>query len=110
MDIFERVLERRIRTLINLNKMQFGHMQGKGRVDAIFIVRRMLEEHQNEDRKLYKCFVYKEKAFDRVPRKMIKWAIRKKSLLEAMVRAALNLNDGIKTRVRMGSAYSEEFE
>ena len=32
--IVERVLEGRIRTLVNLNKMQFGFMPGKRRVDA----------------------------------------------------------------------------
>ena len=41
MKIVERVLERRIRTLVNLNEMQFRFMPGKGTVDAIFIVRRM---------------------------------------------------------------------
>ena len=45
MKIVERVLERRIRTLVNLNELQFGFMPGKGTVDAIFIVRRMLEEY-----------------------------------------------------------------
>ena len=39
----QRVLERRIRTLVNLNKMQFGFMPGKRTMDAIFIVRRMQE-------------------------------------------------------------------
>ena len=34
----ERVLERQIRTLVNLNEMQFGFMPRKGTVDAIFIV------------------------------------------------------------------------
>ena len=52
MKIVERVLERRIRTLINLNGMQFGFMPGKGTVDAIFIVRRMQEEYQMKDKKL----------------------------------------------------------
>ena len=41
MKIVERVLEKQIRTLVNLNEMQFGFMPGKGTVDAIFIVRRM---------------------------------------------------------------------
>ena len=45
MKIVERVLERQIRTLVNLNEMQFGFMPGKGTVDAIFIVRRMQEEY-----------------------------------------------------------------
>ena len=36
----ERVLERQIRTLVNLNKTQFGFVPGKGTVDAIFIARK----------------------------------------------------------------------
>ena len=104
MKIVERVLERRIRTLVNLNEMQFGFMPGKGTVDAIFIVRRMQEEYQKKDKKLYMCFVDMEKAFDRVPRKVMEWAMRKKSL------SVMSLYDGAKTRVKMGSAYSEEFE
>ena len=55
MEIFERVLERRIRTLITLNKMQFGFMPGKGTGDAKFIVRRMQEEYQKKNKKLYMC-------------------------------------------------------
>ena len=109
MKIVEKVLERRIRTLVNLYKTQFGFMPGKGTVDAIFIMRGMQEEYQKKDKKLYMCFVDMEKAFDRVPRKVMEWAMRKKGLSEVMVRAVKSLYDGAKTRVRMGSAYSEEF-
>ena len=66
--------------------MQFGFLPGKGTVDAIFIVRRMQEEYQKTDKKLYMCFVDMEKAFDRVPRKVMELALRKKGLSEAMVR------------------------
>ena len=77
MKIVVRVLERRIPALVNLNKMQFGIMPGKGTVDAIFIVWRMQEEYQKKDKKLYMCFVDMEKAFDRMPRKVMEWAMRK---------------------------------
>ena len=115
MKIVERVLERPIRTQVNLNEMQFGFMRGKGTVDAILIVRRMQEEYQKKDKKLYMCFVDMEKAFDRVPRKVMEWFIsglfmRKNGLSEVIVRAVMSLYDGAKTRVRVGSAYSEEFE
>ena len=90
--------------------MQFGFMPGKGTVDAIFIARRMQEKHQKKDKKLYMCFVDMEKAFDRVPRKVMEWAMRKKGLSEVRVRAVMSLYDGAKTRVRVGSAYSEEFK
>ena len=67
--IVGRILERRIQTLVDLNKMQFGFMPGKGTVDVMFIVRRMQEEYQKKNKKLYVCFVDMEKAFDKVPRK-----------------------------------------
>ena len=55
-------------------------------MDAIFIVRRIREEYQKkEDKKLYMCFVDIKKAFDRVPTKVIEWAMRKKALSELMV-------------------------
>ena len=40
----------------------------------------------------------------------MEWAIRKKRLSEVMVWEVMSLYDGAKTRVRVGSAYSEEFE
>ena len=36
--------------------------------------------------------------------------MRKKGLSEVMVQAVMSLYDGAKTRVRVGSAYSEQFE
>ena len=99
-----------MQTLVNLNKMQFGFTPGKETVDAIFIVRSMQEEYQKKDKKLYMCFVDMVKAVDRVPKKVMQWAIRTKGLSEVMVQAVMSLYDGAKTRMRMGSAYSKEFE
>ena len=56
------------------------------------------------------CFIDMQKAFDKVPRKAVKWAMRKKELLEVMVRAVMSLCDSVNTKVRVGSAYSIEFE
>ena len=61
MKIVEKVLQRRIRTLIILNEMQFGFMPGKETMHAIFIVRKMQEKYQKKDKKLYLCFVEMEK-------------------------------------------------
>ena len=51
-----------------------------------------------------------EKAFDKVQRKVMERVMRKKGLSKVMVRAVMSLYDGAKTRVRVGSAYSGEFE
>ena len=59
----------------------------------------MQEEYQKKDKKLYMCFVDMQKGFDRVPRKVIEWAMRKKCLSEVIVRAVMSLYVGAKTRV-----------
>ena len=41
-------------------------------MDAISVVRRMQEEYQNKDKKLYIWVVDIEKAFNAVPRKVMK--------------------------------------
>ena len=44
------------------------------------------------------CFVDTKKAFDRVPRIVMEWIMRKKGLSEVMVWAVMSLYDGAKTR------------
>ena len=57
------------------------------------------------------CFVdLLKKAFDRVLRKILEWVMRKRGKPEVMVRAVMNLYDGVKTRVRDGLEFSKEFE
>ena len=89
--------------------MQFGFMPRRGTTDALSVVRRMQEEYRNRKKTLYMCFVDIEKAFDRVPRKVMEWAMRKKGLPEVIVRAMMSLYHEAKTKVRVGSESSEEF-
>ena len=51
-----------------------------------------------------------EKAFDRVPGKVMEWALRKKGLAEVLTQAAMRLYEGSWTKVIVGSGTSEEFE
>ena len=44
MNIVERVLERRIRELVNIDSMQFGFAPGRETTDALFVVQRMQKE------------------------------------------------------------------
>ena len=49
-------------------------------------------------------FVDLEKAFDRVPQRVMEWAMRKKGLPEILVKAVMSLYEGAETKVRVGSA------
>ena len=84
-------------------------MPGKGTTDALFLVQRLQKEHQVKDKRMYMCFVDLEKAFDRVPRRVMKWAMRKKGLPEILVKVVMSLYEEAETKVRVGSSLSEEF-
>ena len=53
MKIVERILKRRIQTLVNLNEMQSGFMPGKGTVDAIFIEKNAGETSKERQEVVY---------------------------------------------------------
>jgi len=77
MKVVERIFEHKIRQQIVINDMQSVFMKGKGTTDAIFIARQMQENFRVKGKKLCFGFVNLEKAFDRVPREVISWAVRK---------------------------------
>ena len=90
--------------------MQFGFKPGKGTTHALFILQRIREEFREKEEKRCMCFVDFEKAFDRVPRKVAEWTLRKKGLTEVLVQAVMSLYKGLRTKFRVGSELLEEFE
>ena len=90
--------------------MPFDFVPGKGTIDAVVILRRIQEEYLAEQKKLYMCLVDMEEAIDGVPRKDVEWPMRKKGIPEALVTVVLSLYTGARTRVKVGTHFSEELE
>ena len=109
MKVLERVVEGLIRQRVEIDEMQYGFMSGPGNTDAICIVRQLQEKHLPANKPLYITFVDLEKAFDRVPRDVIWWAMRKLSIDEWMVHLVQSMYKDVGSRVRVGDGYSEEF-
>ena len=109
MKVLERVVEGLIRQRLEIDEMQCGFMSGRGTTDAIFIVRQLQEKHLAANKPLYMAFVDLEKAFDRVPRDVIWWAMRKLGIDEWLVRLVQSMYKDVRSRVRVGDGYSEEF-
>ena len=70
----------------------------------------MQENYLKKNRKLFICFVDLEKAFDRVPRKVIEWALRKKLVPDKLVQAVMSMYKEAKTRVKVRDEHSEKFD
>ena len=71
--------------------MQFGFIKGKGTTNAIFMARQMQQNFRVKGKKLYFGFVDLEKAFDRVPREVISWAMRNLGVEEWLVSAVMSM-------------------
>ena len=105
MKVVERIFEHRIWQQIEIDDMQFGFMKGKGTTDAIFMARQMQENFRVRQEALFSsCDL--EKAFDRVPREVISWAMRKLGVEEWLVSAVMSMYAAAKTVVRRGTSTS----
>ena len=70
----------------------------------------MQENFRVKGKKLYFGFVDVEKAFDRVLREVIRWALRKLGVEEWLVSAVMSMYTGAKTVVRTVYGNSRGFE
>jgi len=89
-------LEHRIRQQIEIDDKHFGFMKGKETTDAIFMAIQMQENFRVKGKELYFRFVGLEKAFDRVPREVISWAMHKLGVDEWLVSAVMSMYTGAK--------------
>ena len=110
MKILKRIVDGLIRQVVSIDDTQFGFVPGIGTTDAIFVVRQPQEKYLAANKRLYMAFMDLEKAFDRVPRKVIWWALRKLGVEEWIVRLVLGMYANALSRVRVGEGFSKEFE
>ena len=116
MKVMERIVDGMIRDMIAMDEMQFAFVPGRRTTDAIFIIRQLQEaflsrkDLNGKNLTLFFAFVDPEKAFDRVHRKVLWWAMRKVGVEEWIVRLVQAMYNNARSRVRVGSEYSEEFE
>ena len=73
-------------------------------------MRQVQEKHEAKKKKLYYAFVDLEKAFDRVPREVVRWALRKLGVDEWLIRTVMALYIEVFTIVRTYAGLSESFE
>ena len=75
----------------------------------IFILRKIQEKYIRKNRNLYFAFVDLQKTYDRVPRKVLWWALRKVGIPEWIVRVLQIMNQIARSQVRINNSYSNVF-
>lgn len=71
--IYERVLERRLRSAVEdcLGEWQYGFRPNRSTMDLVFSLKMIVEKTIEYDSRMYIAFIDLEKAFDRIPRERL---------------------------------------
>ena len=110
MKLWEKILDGRLKEVVKISDNQFGFSSGKSTTDAIFILRHIQQKYSEKKKNLYHIFIDLEKAFDRVPRSAIEWAMRRQLVPEKLVRLVMALYEDARSGVAAAGGTSAPFE
>ncbi|KAK3540053.1 hypothetical protein QTP70_023811 [Hemibagrus guttatus] len=110
MKLWERVVEARLRKVVEICEQQYGFMPRKSTTDAIFALRILMEKYRDGQRELHCVFIDLEKAYDRVPREELWYCMRKSGVAEKYVRVVQDMYERSRTVVRCAVGQTEEFK
>ncbi len=109
--VYARVLERRIRPIVEprIQEEQCGFRPGRGTLDQLYTLSRVLEGSWEFAQPIHMCFVDLEKAFDCVPRGILWRVLREYGVRGPLLRAVRSLYDGSRSLVRIAGSKSDLF-
>ena len=85
--------------------MQFGFMPGRCTTDANFILRQLHEKYLRKKKNIYFPFVTLEKVFDRVPCRILWWAMQRLRIDEQIIQLVKSMYDNAHSKVRITNSY-----
>ncbi|VDP57363.1 unnamed protein product [Heligmosomoides polygyrus] len=109
MKIFERIVNGRIRDIVQLSSNQCSFVAGCGTVDAVHAARLLIGKHREKQKPVHIAFLELEKAFDRVPREVIWYALRHHGFPEELIEWVRILYSCPKSRVQAATGTSMKF-
>ncbi|KAK3564177.1 hypothetical protein QTP86_010807 [Hemibagrus guttatus] len=109
--VYSRVLERRVRPLVEprIQEEQCGFRPSRGTLDQLYTLHRVLEGSWEFAQPVHMCFVDLEKAFDRVPRGILWEVLWEYGVRGPLLRAVRSLYNRSRSLVRIASCKSDLF-
>jgi hypothetical protein len=110
--IFALVLYKRLESIVDpqIYEGQFGFRKGRGTVDAIHMIRQVLESSHEYREPLFICFVDIVKAYDSVDRSILWDALADHHVPVTIIELIKALYYNTTAKVRVGDKYSDPFD
>jgi len=106
---WERVIEHRLRGMTHITVNQFGFMPGRSTIEAIFLLRQVMERYMEQKKNLHMVFIDLEKAYDRIPRNLMWWALYKHKVPTKYVTFIKDMYNKVVTSVRTTDGDTKDF-
>ena len=108
--LWDNVVESRLRKMVDISERQYGFQPGKSTIQPLFCLRMLQEKHREFGKELHVMFVDLEKAYDRVPRELIWYSLRRKGVPEAYINITRDMYAGYKTSVVTSAGKTKDIE
>ena len=109
MKLWERVIEHRLRRMTSVTKNQFGFMPGRSTMEAIFLVRQLMERYREHKKDLHMVFIDLEKAYDKIPWNVMWWALEKHKVPAKYITLIKDMYNNVVTSVRTSDGDTDDF-
>jgi hypothetical protein len=109
MKLWKSIIEHRLRGVTNVTKHHIGFMPGRSTMDAIFLIRQLMKRCMEQKKDLHMVFINLEKAYDKVPRNIMWWALQKHKLSTKYITLIKDMYNNVVTSVRTSDEDTNDF-
>jgi hypothetical protein len=109
MKLWERIIQHRLRGVTNVTENQFGFMPVRSTVKTIFLIRQLMERCREQKKDLHMIFIDLEKAYDKVPRNIMWWALQKHEISSKYITLVKDMYNNVVTSVRTSDEDTNDF-